>query len=138
MAVPVWQDLDRSHQVILAAALGLALAVVAFVQLKPSTLPLHSPSAFGTLRQRLTAQVRATEAQPAIDPKEWRKFKLVEKITISPNTAMYARLLLSPSLESAFTRNLMFAATASSCPRAESSACRSASTSPSLRPLAAS
>ncbi|GAA5988133.1 hypothetical protein JCM10908_002079 [Rhodotorula pacifica] len=64
MALPVWQDLDKTHQVIIAAALGLALALVAVVRLQP-------------------------KAKPAIDPTEWRKFKLVEKIVISPNTAIY-------------------------------------------------
>ncbi|POY73959.1 putative Cytochrome-b5 reductase [Rhodotorula taiwanensis] len=58
MALPVWQDLDKAHQIIIAAALGLALALVAV-------------------------------AKPAIDPTEWRKFKLVEKTVISPNTAVY-------------------------------------------------
>ena len=36
MALPVWQDLDKTHQVIIAAALGLALALVALVRLQPS------------------------------------------------------------------------------------------------------
>lgn len=36
MALPVWQDLDKTHQVIIAAALGLALALVAVVRLQPS------------------------------------------------------------------------------------------------------
>lgn len=88
MALPVWQDLDKTHQVIIAAALGLALALVAVVRLQPSPSiwPL-TPGLTNTLADR-GGDEETTEAKPAIDPTEWRKFKLVEKIVISPNTAM--------------------------------------------------
>lgn len=39
MAVAAWDNLDKQHQLILAAVLGLALAAVAFLQLQPSARP---------------------------------------------------------------------------------------------------
>ncbi|GAA5931637.1 hypothetical protein JCM3775_006908 [Rhodotorula graminis] len=64
MAVAAWDNLDKQHQLIIAAVLGLALAAVAFLQLQPSN-------------------------KPALDPKQWQRFKLIDKIVLSPNTAIY-------------------------------------------------
>ncbi|KPV77757.1 uncharacterized protein RHOBADRAFT_33944 [Rhodotorula graminis WP1] len=64
MAVAAWDNLEKQHQLIIAAVLGLALAAVAFLQLQPSN-------------------------KPALDPKQWQRFKLIDKIVLSPNTAIY-------------------------------------------------
>jgi len=64
MAIAAWDNLDKQHQLILAAVLGLALAAAAFLQLQPKN-------------------------KPALDPKQWQRFKLIDKIVLSPNTAIY-------------------------------------------------
>ncbi|GAA5885705.1 hypothetical protein JCM5296_000117 [Sporobolomyces johnsonii] len=60
----VWSQLDQQHQLAVGAAVGLALLVAALLSLKP-------------------------KAKPALDSAKWQKFKLVDKIVISPNTAIY-------------------------------------------------
>lgn len=60
----LWNSLDQTHQLAITAAIGLALLLVVFVQFQP-------------------------KAKPALDAKEWQKFKLVDKIVVSPNTAIY-------------------------------------------------
>ncbi|BGP40903.1 NADH-cytochrome b5 reductase [Rhodotorula kratochvilovae] len=64
MALALWDDLDSQKQLLLAAALGLAIAAVAFLQLQ-------------------------SKPKPALDPKQWQRFKLIDKIVLSPNTAIY-------------------------------------------------
>ncbi|GAA5936492.1 hypothetical protein JCM10213_000334 [Rhodosporidiobolus nylandii] len=59
-----WSDLDQTQQIALAGAVGLVLVLAVFANLKPTP-------------------------KPALDPAQWQKFKLVEKIVISPNTAIY-------------------------------------------------
>ncbi|GAA5963660.1 hypothetical protein JCM21900_001968 [Sporobolomyces salmonicolor] len=60
----VWGQLEQHHQLAVGAAVGLALLVAALLSLKP-------------------------KAKPALDSTKWQKFKLVDKIVISPNTAIY-------------------------------------------------
>ncbi|GJN91243.1 hypothetical protein Rhopal_004261-T1 [Rhodotorula paludigena] len=64
MALLVWQDLDQQHQILLAAAIGAVVVAFALFQLQPKT-------------------------KPALDPTQWQRFKLIDKIVISPNTAIY-------------------------------------------------
>ncbi|CEQ41949.1 SPOSA6832_03719 [Sporobolomyces salmonicolor] len=59
----VWGQLEQQHQLAVGAAVGLALLVAALLSLKP-------------------------KAKPALDSTKWQKFKLVDKIVISPNTAI--------------------------------------------------
>ncbi|ORY87512.1 NADH-cytochrome b5 reductase 1 [Leucosporidium creatinivorum] len=49
---------------IIGAAVGLIVLIIAFVALKP-------------------------QPKPALDPVKWQKYKLVDKIVLSPNTAIY-------------------------------------------------
>lgn len=86
--LPVWKDLDQQHQVILAAAVGVVLAALAFLQLQPSTLPQHIPR-----RMQADRDVVHTERKAALDPTQWKRFKLIDKIAISPNTAMFVPLV---------------------------------------------
>ncbi|GAA5883620.1 hypothetical protein JCM16303_004918 [Sporobolomyces ruberrimus] len=60
----LWNKLEQPYQVAITAAIGLALLIVFFVQSQP-------------------------KAKPALDAKEWQKFKLTDKIVVSPNTAIY-------------------------------------------------
>ncbi|GAA5907962.1 hypothetical protein JCM6882_001539 [Rhodosporidiobolus microsporus] len=60
-----WSDLDQTQQIAVAGAVGLVLVLVVLSSLKGSP------------------------PKPALDATQWQKFKLIEKIIISPNTAIY-------------------------------------------------
>ncbi|GAA5823622.1 hypothetical protein JCM10212_006707 [Sporobolomyces blumeae] len=60
----VWHNLTTSYPFAITVGLGLALLIVLVVQAAP-------------------------KSKPALDPKEWQQFKLVDKIAVSPNTAIY-------------------------------------------------
>lgn len=89
MAIAAWDNLDKQHQLILAAVLGLALAAAAFLQLQPSQ-SLSRLCFYAELHPqcRLTTSTTTPENKPALDPKQWQRFKLIDKIVLSPNTAM--------------------------------------------------
>ncbi|KAL8280744.1 hypothetical protein RQP46_006748 [Phenoliferia psychrophenolica] len=57
------------NQQLLGGAVALIILIIAFVVLQP-------------------------KAKPALDPVNWRKYKLQEKIVISPNTAMWGQISL--------------------------------------------
>ncbi|GAA6043668.1 hypothetical protein JCM8097_008597 [Rhodosporidiobolus ruineniae] len=59
-----WDQLDQTQQIALAGAVGLALVLVVLANI---------PS----------------KPKIALDATQWQKFKLVDKIVISPNTAIY-------------------------------------------------
>ncbi|GAA5824594.1 hypothetical protein JCM11251_000488 [Rhodosporidiobolus azoricus] len=60
-----WSNLDQTQQIAVAGAVGLVLVLVVLSSLKPSAPKI------------------------ALDATQWQKFKLIEKIIISPNTAIY-------------------------------------------------
>ncbi|GAA5979103.1 hypothetical protein JCM11641_004974 [Rhodosporidiobolus odoratus] len=60
-----WSELDQTQQIALAGAVGLVLVLVV-----------------------LSGGIKS-KPKPALDTSQWQKFQLVEKIVISPNTAIY-------------------------------------------------
>ncbi|GAA5832872.1 hypothetical protein JCM5353_003736 [Sporobolomyces roseus] len=59
-----FNNLEQPYQLAVTAAVGLAILIIVFVQLQP-------------------------KASPALKATEWQKFKLIDKIVVSPNTAIY-------------------------------------------------
>lgn len=95
-------NLPVDNQQLIGAALGLIILVVAAVLLRPSEYKegtgICCPSKDGGCRPRsdrvvvdggdLTFLLKFAEPKPALNATEWQKYKLIDKVVVSPNTAM--------------------------------------------------
>ncbi|KAF9161169.1 NADH-cytochrome b5 reductase, partial [Mortierella sp. AD010] len=69
----------------IAAASGIAIAGAYLVE--PTAIPFVAAGVAATWVHHLVK--KKGPRSPPLDPKEYRKFVLVDKVVVSPNTAMY-------------------------------------------------
>jgi hypothetical protein len=86
-----FSNLDQNQQIALAAGVGLALVLAVLAVNR--TPGLSSSPALPNPSETLIFRVYVLAAPKiALDATQWQKFKLVDKIVLSPNTAMFASL----------------------------------------------
>ena len=94
---------DRTAQVALLA--GVAGSIFVLTR-------FFAPSQFYLSLSFECLSYPTVERKPVLDPQEWKEFPLIQKIIVSPNTALWVVLCSCLSLRLTLT----FAAIASACP----------------------